>query len=94
MRYWVFVIASDPTLGSGWIRAETAEDALALVAHEDANVYPVPTIAAFPNMRSGRSHGSTGPEPLELTLAVIGALSPGWHAAEASGQPSPWVSNR
>lgn len=56
MRYWVFYISDDhtkPDQATGWIRAETADAALALVNHPDANVVEVPDDLGFPAEASG-----------------------------------------
>ena len=45
MAVWSFTIAADqhsPSLGDGYVRAETVEAALAIVGHPDANLYPCP----------------------------------------------------
>lgn len=45
MAVWSFTIAADqhsPSLGDGYVRAETVEAALAIVDHPDANLYPCP----------------------------------------------------
>ena len=59
MRYWVFWIddqAGGPDLGVGWIRAESAERALALVPHPDVNIVPVPDDSGFPAEATGAIH--------------------------------------
>jgi hypothetical protein len=45
MAVWSFTIAADqhsPSLGDGFVRAETVEAAIAIVDHPDANLYPCP----------------------------------------------------
>ena len=56
MRFWAFDIVSDisqPVSGSGWVRAETADKALALISDPDAQVYPLPDDRGFPRCASG-----------------------------------------
>lgn len=56
MHYWVFSIAIDvdePELGSGWVRARTSAEALAMIAHDDAQVIEVPDDTGFPSEASG-----------------------------------------
>ena len=51
MRFWVFFISDDisePCQGSGWVRAESANQALVLVDHISANVVEVPDDTGFP----------------------------------------------
>ncbi len=51
MPVFAYSIAADqdgPSEGDGFVRAETAEQAVALVCHPDANVYPQPADAVWP----------------------------------------------
>ena len=51
MRYWTFLIVGDigdPELGAGWIRAETSQEALHLVGHDDAQAMELPDDSGFP----------------------------------------------
>lgn len=51
MEYWCFSIAADqegPELGSGQVRAESVEDALALVGHPETNLYLLPDGLTWP----------------------------------------------
>lgn len=45
MRTWAFCIAADPAEQappSGYVRAATEREALDLLGHRDANLYPLP----------------------------------------------------
>lgn len=56
MRYWAFFISDnheEPTRDAGWIRADTADQALAIVNHESANVVEIPDDLGFPPEASG-----------------------------------------
>ena len=51
MPVFVYSIAADqdhPSEGDGYIRAETIHDAVALIGHPEANVYPLPADAIWP----------------------------------------------
>ena len=54
MNIWSFCIAARqdlPDLGSGFVRANTAEEALARIGHPEANVYPCATDVDLPSGR-------------------------------------------
>lgn len=56
MKYWIFYISDDPSkpdLGNGWVRAQTAAEALKLVDQADANVVEVPDDLGFPREATG-----------------------------------------
>ncbi len=45
MRVFVYSIAADqdrPSEGEGYVRAETIQQAVALIGHPEVNVYPLP----------------------------------------------------
>ncbi|MGD1926356.1 MAG: hypothetical protein ACFB03_19545 [Paracoccaceae bacterium] len=51
MRYFIFSIyrdIGDPVLGSGWVRAICAQEALDMIGHEDAEVVEIPDDVGFP----------------------------------------------
>ena len=51
MPVFAYSIAADqdsPPEGEGFARAETIQQAVALVGHPDVNVYPLPPDAAWP----------------------------------------------
>ena len=51
MPVFAYSIAADqhrPSEGDGFVRAETIHEAVALVGHPDANVYPMPPDAVWP----------------------------------------------
>ena len=51
MPVFVFSIAADqqrPSEVDGFVRAETAEQAVALVGHPEVNIYPLPADAVWP----------------------------------------------
>lgn len=51
MKIWSFCIAARqdlPDLGSGFVRAHTAEEALAQIGHPEANVYACATDVELP----------------------------------------------
>ena len=55
MPVWCFTIAADqhsPSLGDGFVRAETVEAALGIVGHPEANLYPCPD-ESWPDGHSG-----------------------------------------
>ena len=59
MPLFVYSIAADqdrPSEGDGFVRAETAEQAVELVGHPDANVYPLPPDAIWPGEPGERAH--------------------------------------
>lgn len=56
MRFWVFTVmedASTPELGRGWLRADTWQEALRMVGHDDAQVAEVPDDIGFPAQATG-----------------------------------------
>ena len=56
MPFWSFAIAADrqaPDLATGYVRAPCVADALARVAHLDANLYPLPPDFAWPSEVDG-----------------------------------------
>ena len=51
MLVFVYSIAADqhrPSEGEGFVRAETIQEAVALVGHPEVNVYPLPPDAGWP----------------------------------------------
>jgi len=51
MPVFAFSIAADqysPSEGDGFVRAETIQEAVALVGHPEVNVYPLPVDAVWP----------------------------------------------
>ena len=51
MPVFAYSIAADqdcPPKGEGFVRAETIQQAVALVGHPEVNVYPLPADAAWP----------------------------------------------
>ncbi|MGR3717369.1 MAG: hypothetical protein ACU0B1_11565 [Thermohalobaculum sp.] len=51
MSIFAYSIAADqhrPSEGDGFVRAETTEQAVALVGHPEVNVYPLPGDAVWP----------------------------------------------
>jgi len=51
MPVFAFSIATDqhrPSEGDGFVRAETINQAVALVGHPEVNVYPLPPDAVWP----------------------------------------------
>ena len=51
MPVFAYTIAADqerPSEGEGFIRAETIQQAVALVGHPEVNVYPLPADAVWP----------------------------------------------
>ena len=51
MPLFAYSIAADrdrPSEGDGYVRAETIQDAVALVGHPEVNVYPLPADAGRP----------------------------------------------
>ncbi len=51
MPVFAYTIAADqnrPSEGDGFVRAETIQQAVALVGHPDANVYALPADAVWP----------------------------------------------
>ena len=56
MPVFTYSIAADqdrPSEGDGFVRAETAEQAVALVEYPEVNVYPLPANAAWPGEPGG-----------------------------------------
>ena len=51
MLVFAYSIAADqdrPSEGDGYVRAETIQQAVALVGHPEVNVYPLPADAVWP----------------------------------------------
>ncbi len=51
MPVFAYTIAADrdrPSEGDGFVRAETIQQAVALVGHPEVNVYPLPPDAVWP----------------------------------------------
>ena len=51
MPVFAYTIAADrdrPSEGEGFVRAETIQQAVALVGHPEVNVYPLPADAVWP----------------------------------------------
>ena len=51
MPVFAYSIAADqhrPSEGDGYVRAETIQEAVALVGHPEVNVYPLPADAVWP----------------------------------------------
>ena len=56
MPVFAFSIATDqhrPSEGDGFVRAETINQAVALVGHPEVNVYPLPPDAVWPGEPGG-----------------------------------------
>ena len=49
--YSIAAVQHRPSQGDGYVRAETIQQAVALVGHPDVNVYPLPADAAWPGDR-------------------------------------------
>lgn len=70
MPVFVYCIAADveaPPAGTGYVRAESAEEAVALVEHPETNVYPLPADAEWPGEPGAVIHREA---------ARLGATSP------------------
>ena len=51
MAIFVYSVAADkhrPSEGDGFVRAETAQQAVALIGHPEVNVYALPADAVWP----------------------------------------------
>ena len=71
MRYWTFFISKDsglPDTGAGWIRANSADEALALVRHDDACVVETPDDTGFPPEATGAIYWTLG-SPADFSRA-------------------------
>ncbi len=59
MPDFAFSIAADQdrtSEGDGFVRAETIQEAVALIGHPDVNVYPFPADAVWPGDPGERAH--------------------------------------
>lgn len=55
MQFWTFAIldGNDTELGSGWVRAEDAQEALDMVGHDDTVAWRIPDDSGFPPDATG-----------------------------------------
>ncbi len=56
MPVFAYSIAADrdrPSEGDGYVRAETIQEAVALIGRPDTNVYPLPVDAVWPGEPGG-----------------------------------------
>ena len=71
MPVFVYSIAADqdrPSEGDGYVRAETMQEAVALVGHPEVSVYELPADAVWPGHSGERIVWVTRPLPPELGI--------------------------